>query len=184
LLLRRWVLNEPNKEMTLDSIDPNFTQDLLESDKSVWVVAQNLRLNGYTVTLPPISIRPNTTLIQQYADSGDLLVGTDIIEIKQRPDLDFNSTEEFPYSDIIVDVKHHYDSLKTPPKYYLICNSSLKGAIVVSNKTRNFWTESTRWDRKRGRKRTFYLVSLKLCHYWKFGETPKFNLPCEQPLLQ
>ena len=159
--------------MSLDSIDPNFTKDLLDSDKSVWVIAKNLRLNGYTVTLPTISIRPNTTLIKEYADSGDLLVGTDIIEIKQRPDLDFNSTEDFPYSDIIVDVKHHYDSLKTPPKYYLICNSSLKGAIVVSNKTRKFLDRIYKvGQKKRAKKDVLFGFSqaLPLLEIWRNSE--------------
>ncbi len=160
--------------MDLNTIDPDFIKDLLNSDRATWIVAQNLRLNGYTISLPPINIRPNTTLIKQYGDSGDLLVGSNVIEVKQRPDIDFNNLQEFPYKTIIIDVKHHYDNLKTPPLYYVICNSNLTGAIIVSNKTRNKWTESTRWDNKRKRSRTFYLVELDYCNYWDFNEKPKF----------
>ena len=149
-----------------DIIDPDFVKDLLKSDLATFLVAQKLRLKGHTVTLPPIKIRPDTSQIREYADSGDLLVGDKIVEVKQRPDLEFNSLEEFPYSTLIVDVKHHYDNLTTKPSHYIICNSGLNGAIIVPVKdTFNSWTTSTRWDRKRGRERTFYLVEKKKCKW-------------------
>jgi hypothetical protein len=157
-----------------DLIDPEFKNDLIRSDKSVFLVAQYLRLNGHSVTLPPIKIRPDTSTISEYGDGGDLMVESNIIEVKQRPDLHFNSLSEFPYNTIIVDVKHHYDRMVNPPKYYIICNSGLNGAIVVSNKTRNKWITSTRWDRKRNRNRTFYLIEKKYCNFWNFNEKPKF----------
>ena len=158
-----------------DTIDPNFKKDLLDSDYSTWIVARNLRLNGYSVTLPPIGIRPDTTAIREYADNGDLIVNGSIIEVKHRPDLKFGGLDEFPYSTLIVDVKHHFDSLEVKPKYYVICNSTLSGAIIVSGKTFEKWTTSTRWDNKRGRTRTFYLVDTRLCNFWNFGERPRFG---------
>jgi hypothetical protein len=159
-----------------NTIDPNFIQDLLNSDLSTWIVARNLRLNGYSVTLPPIRIRPDTTEIREYADTGDLIVNGSIIEVKHRPDLAFNGLSEFPYGSVIIDVKHHFNSLEVKPKYYVICNSTLSGAIIVSNKTFGKWETSTRWDNKRKRMRTFYLVSRELCNFWKFGEKTRFEL--------
>jgi hypothetical protein len=159
-----------------DTIDPNFKKDLLDSDYSTWIVARNLRLNGYTVTLPPIGIRPDTGRIKEFGDSGDLVINGNIIEVKQRPDLKFDKLSEFPYSTLIVDVKHHFDSLEVKPRYYVICNSTLSGAIIVSGKTSGKWTTSTRWDNKRGRMRTFYLVSRELCHFWDFGDRPRFEM--------
>ena len=91
-----------------DSIDPDFVKDLLESDKATFIVTQKLRLAGYTVTLPPISIRPDVGQIKEFGDSGDIWIGDKIIEVKQRPDLEYNNLESFPYPDVIVDVKHRY----------------------------------------------------------------------------
>jgi hypothetical protein len=159
-----------------NTIDPNFIQDLMNSDLSTWIVARNLRLNGYSVTLPPIRIRPNTTEIREYADNGDLVVNGCVIEVKHRPDLVFNGLSEFPYGSVIIDVKHHFDSLEVKPKYYVICNSTLSGAIIVSLRTCEKWTTSTRWDNKRKRMRTFYLVATEKCHFWKFGDRPRFEL--------
>jgi hypothetical protein len=158
-----------------DTIDPSFKKDLLDSDYSTWIVARNLRLNGYTVILPPIGIRPDTSVIREYGDSGDLVVNGNVIEVKHRPDLKFGGLEEFPYGSVIVDVKHHFDSLEVKPKYYVICNSTLSGAIIVSGKTFGKWTTSTRWDSKRGRMRTFYLVDTRYCNFWDFGERPRFG---------
>lgn len=158
-----------------DTIDPNFIKDLLASDLSTWIVARNLRLSGYTVTLPPIGIRPDTGRIREYADSGDLVVNGNVIEVKHRPDLQFGGLKEFPYNSVIVDVAHHYDGLVVKPRYYVICNSTLSGAIIVSGKTFGKWTESTRWDNKRKRMRTFYLVDTRLCNFWDFGERPRFG---------
>jgi hypothetical protein len=161
--------------MDLDKIDPNFVKDLLASDLAVWVVARNLRLSGYTISLPAIKIRPDVSQIQEFGDSGDLIIGSNIIEVKQRPDLDFNSLKEFPYDSCIVDVVHHFDGLSVPPTYYVICNKSLSGAIVVASRTKDRWTISTRWDNKRKRERTFYLAKISDCHFWDFREAPRFK---------
>jgi len=158
-----------------NTIDHNFIQDLMNSDLSTWIVARNLRLNGYSVTLPPIRIRPDTTEIREYGDTGDLMVNGNIIEVKHRPDLAFGCLEDFPYGSVIIDVAHHYDGMEIKPKYYVICNSILSGAIIVSGKTKERWTTSTRWDNKRKRMRTFYLVGTEMCNFWKFGDRPRFE---------
>ena len=161
--------------MDFNKIDPTFLADLKKSDEVVYLIARNLRLNGFSVTLPPINIRPDTSQMAAYQDEGDLLVSNSIIEVKQRPDLCFTSLSEFPYDTIIVDVVHHWESMSRKPSYYVICNSDLSGAIIVNGKTKDKWTVSTRWDGKRNRERTFYLIDIGMCKYWDFREVPKFR---------
>jgi hypothetical protein len=158
-----------------DKIDPHFLEDLRKSDEVTCLIARNLRLNGFSVTLPPINVRGHYSQMKDYTDDGDLRIANSIVEVKQRPDLHFSGIQDFPYSDIIVDVTHHYDSMSQKPAYYVICNADLTGAIVVSGKTFGSWTISRRWDNKRGRERTFYLVPTRLCNYWDFREKPKFR---------
>jgi hypothetical protein len=161
--------------VNLDKIDPNFVKDLLASDLAVWVVARKLRLSGFDIFLPAIKIRPDVSQIQEFGDSGDLIIGSSIIEVKQRPDLDFNSLKEFPYESIIVDTTGHYDALKIPPAYYIICNRSLDGGAIINTQTKPQWQVSRRWDNKRKRERTFYICPKELCNYWDFREVPRFK---------
>lgn len=159
----------------LDKTDPTFVQDLLTSDYSVFVIAQKLRLSGFSVFLPAIKIRPDVSQIQEFGDSGDLMIGSSVIEVKHRPDINFNSLEEFPYSSIIVDTTGHLDSLKKIPAYYIICNRSIDGGAIINTQTKPKWQVSRRWDNKRKRERSFYICPKELCNYWDFKDEPKFK---------
>ena len=161
--------------MDFDKIDPSFLLDLQKSDEVTWIIARNLRLNGFEVTLPPIKIRPDSGQIKGYGDDGDLRVSNSVVEVKQRPDLSFERLEDFPYSSIIVDVVHHWEEMKVKPSYYVIVNAGMTGAIIVNGNTRDKWTVSRRWDNKRKRERTFFLVGVEYCNYWNFRERPKFR---------
>lgn len=161
--------------MDLDRVDPDFIKDLQKSDEVAWIIARNLRLNGFSVTLPPINVRPTVGQIKDYGDDGDLLIANSVVEVKQRPDLHFSGLRDFPYRDIIVDVVHHWESMKAKPSYYVIVNADLTGAIVVNGNTRDKWMVSRKWDGKRNRERTFFLVGVEHCNYWDFRERPKFR---------
>lgn len=154
----------------LDKTDPNFKQDLLDSQESVELIAAWLENRGYTVTVPEIRIRPNDNRIQEYSDDGDLFVSGNKfscqqrVEVKQRPDINFSSLANFPYRTIIVDTCHAWDEAERKPYAYFILNSTMTRAIIVEGDSSKYWKRVDKYDNKRKRKRSFYECPIDKCY--------------------
>jgi hypothetical protein len=158
-------------QKNLDKIDPTFVSDLMNSDIVTWIVARALRRNGYSIRLPPIGVRPDPTQLSEFGDDGDLYVDSYLapIEVKQRPDMSFQSIDTFEYKDIIVDVAHHWKDMTQKPLSYIITNRDVTGGIIVPSSSSSDWKTDNRWDSKRKRRRTFLLCDTNRCGYWDFA---------------
>ncbi len=143
-----------------DVIDPTFVKDLTGSEQAVWKVLHYLHSKGKVAGINPLRIRDDVRNMSEFADHGDLWI-QERIEIKQRPDIDFQQPEDFPYSSIIVDVAHAYDRAFPKPYVYFVCNASLTAAFVIMGNTSKHWTKVEKFDNARQRKRTFYECPLK-----------------------
>lgn len=147
----------------LDDVDPNFRRDLERSERAVYVVASYFRRRGWTVTLPPIKVRPPGAEVAPYSDDFDLVAEKGArrldIEVKQRPSLRFRTKTEFPYSTLITDAAAHYDRLEKKPDFYFILNADLSTGFVFSGEA-DRWTRRRRHSEKRGRERDYYEIAL------------------------
>lgn len=146
---------------SIDTTDPTFVSDLLNSQNAVWKVAKWLNIQGYNITVRPTAIRPDASQMASYADQGDLEI-IQRIEVKQRPDLHFTCRDDFPYPTVIVDVCHTWDKAIVKPYAYIICNAEVTAALIVLGSTRKQWTQVTKYDTKRNRERHFYECPISL----------------------
>lgn len=147
----------------LDEIDPTFVEDLAASHSAVKVAAEWLRGQGLPVVVRPTFVRPTAAERREYSDGGDLEI-LQRVEVKQRPEIDFQEPADFPFSSIIVDVCHKYDQARPKPYAYLILNASLSAAFVVKvGETRHAWKKVAR--NARGRVRDYYECPVSMAQF-------------------
>lgn len=148
-----------------DTIDPTFATDLLDSQNHVRRVASWLCDCGFRVEMKPMRLRPAVEQMKDYSDDGDLEVGgKGRVEVKQRK-FGFSSKESYPYSSVIVDVAHAWERANPKPFAYIITNEDCTACLVVKGITFSSWTKIRKWDRSRGRDRTFLECPLRLCKF-------------------
>lgn len=145
----------------LDKTDPNFVSDLLLSKHAVRRVAAWLTDKGYQVILRPTIVRPSPDVRMEYSDDGDLgIVLT--VEVKRRMTIPFHSRADFPYPDIIVDVCHTFDNRVIKPYAYVILNADMSCAVVImTGKTRLYWSKVKKFDTNAQRLREYYVCPLE-----------------------
>lgn len=147
---------------TLDEIDPNFVQDLQESQHSVNVVAEFLRGKGLSVIVPPTRVRAHSEERHKFRDVADLFVNGAPWEVKRRLRA-FTNADDFPFSSVLVDLCSIYDRKDEKPKFYVICNIDVTAGLLISpGKTFQFWTKQTRFCADKGRDQTSYYCPKKL----------------------
>lgn len=137
--------------VNLDETDPLFVFDLERSKEAELVMLNYFARKGRMVVRPPQFLRPTAEERVAYADTGDLYVAQRW-EIKHRM-IEFNTMENFPYSDVFVDPIPTFEQKRPRPTFYAFCNKSLTHAIIVNvDKSYEHWTE--REDTSHNRKRT------------------------------
>lgn len=117
-----------------------FIWAVIKSDLAVCAVARMLRLKGYTVKLPPISVDGTP-------DEGDIVASRNGIVTRYEVkwfDFDFDSVDDFlarnpAFKLIIVDACYHYDSLNPKPNAYFIANRRLTHALGIKTSTFPKW---------------------------------------------
>ena len=135
----------------LDETDPLFVFDLERSKEAELVMLNYFARKGRMVVRPPQFLRPTAEERVAYADTGDLYVAQRW-EIKHRM-IEFNTMENFPYSDVFVDPVPTFEQKRPRPTFYAFLNKSLTHAIIVNvDKSYEHWTE--REDNSHNRKRT------------------------------
>ena len=142
--------------------DKLFSGDIIKSYKAVYHMANWWDQRQVPVQVPVLSSIPVTPLSDKVtvSDGGkDLLVGhkRGKVEIKHRWDMTFQSVDEFPFDTINVDVKHKIDNFG-PAFLYVFLNGDLSCALFLRpSRTRDYWAEDRRHDRRIGRVRNYYL---------------------------
>jgi hypothetical protein len=142
----------------LYDVDPNFARDLLLSEWPVYKVASFFRRNGFTVTLPPIVVRPHGAPLKAYSDTYDLKAMCDgsslLIEVKRR-NITFTSLRTFPFPTVIIDAASHYDTLSPKPDFHFLLNKGCSIALVA---VPGQWEKRRIHSDARGRERDYYLA--------------------------
>lgn len=156
----------------LDKTDPTFVDDLRRSQRWPVVIAHWFQKRGFDVIIRGQRIRPSADERFAFADGGDLHV-LQRIEVKHRPDIDFDSVESFPYDEIIVDVAHSWDKARPKPFAYFIVNASGTGAFIVYGRFEREWRRGRCFDNHAGREREFLYCPMRLVKYVKLQDGRK-----------
>lgn len=114
-----------------------FYADLAKSEDAVLVIATWLADLGKEVYKPPPANGP---------DSGDLYIGKQRIEVKQRT-FDFTD-KRYPYGDVMVCEARRI--IEAKPEVYITFNVSkdLRWAVSTYTKTINKWRIKRQWDHR------------------------------------
>lgn len=147
--------------------DEKFLSDLGASRVAVNEFAGKLRDSGIQVWLPPERTRPDASVRQLYADSGDLMV-QGRVEHKVRNNLNFTSRDDYPYQTVIIDEAYKVDAKsETPVLAYVIENATRTVAAVVYGWTREHWQIEEVYDAKQGRRCRNYTVPVRYVRFCK-----------------
>jgi hypothetical protein len=123
-------------------------------------VADFFEASGFPVDLPPYTWRKSVEDIKDHADSRDMTVAGQRIEVKSR-NLLFNSIPmTFPYERAFVDTVRSYDHYKEKPIAYVFV-SQLTGAMLATigrQDAANTWEVAERYDEVRQITDKFYTV--------------------------
>ena len=78
------------------------------------------------------------------------------MEVKYWPEIDFQSLEDVPYPNIIVDEAYKIAKFPKPTLYgYVILNASKTGCLLIRSVTRSKWFDKKVFDKKEGDNRVF-----------------------------
>lgn len=130
-----------------DAAHPTFVNELVESQKAVDVTAAWLRRLGFSVKVPDLRIRADTTQRYDFQDQGDLFY-RERLEVKRRS-LDFTSADDYPYPSVIIDECYKWDRAHPKPAAYIILNQARTHAAVVKRSTFRQWHKIQRHDKGR-----------------------------------
>jgi hypothetical protein len=154
--------------------DDTFFAGLNKSREVAELVCQWLKRKGYDVTHPPQKTRPRNVPIEErwrYTDDGDLEIKLNgeikRIEVKYRPEMAFRSGNDIPYHEIIVDEQYKIDGAHTYPLLaYIIVDKTKRCAMMITEKTKDYWYASTKFDRKEQEERTFCMCPKEHCLFF------------------
>lgn len=151
--------------------DKTFPEDLLAGHAHARRVAAWLnRRWGLGVTVPPLRVRPDISLMREYADGGDMFTPDGRrLEAKQRR-LHFTCAADYPFSTLIVDNCHAWDRAEQKPAAYVCTNEAVTHcAVVVTRDTRHAWRAATVYDAAKRRPRRVYLCPKRLCRFYEMN---------------
>lgn len=134
-----------------------FKKELIKGHKYQAIVRDKLIEAGLNVEMPSLDNTKGT-------DSGDIFVYVKdqkyVIEVKSL-NHKFNSIEQFPYNDVIVDMEENYNSKKHIPTAYIHISQKTNYMFVVPCSTQEFWTRKFIKDKVRGYSKWFMFVEKK-----------------------
>ena len=141
--------------------DELFRQFVQEGHAWQFMPYTFLRLKGFEVDMPALSIREDISEAHNWLQSYDLKIGDKIIEVKSRK-LKFTNPSDWPQSraPAFLDAKKKWDAKETKPFAYIFV-SKPTGAMVATcglASARSRWGECTKLDRDRGIRETWYTV--------------------------
>ena len=144
-----------------------FTELLRKARDVSFIVAASLTKRGHRVRILPSSWSSTIGKPGQYVDDGDLEI-TQRVEVKHWPQIDFQSLDDVPYSNIIVDEAYKIEKRHELPLYaYIIVNASMTGYLLIPVWTRQQWFRESRHDRREGHDREFYFCPRDLAHFMR-----------------
>ena len=150
----------------IENDDPDFVDDLKNSQQWVDRAAAWLNANGIKTEVAPLRIRPDIEEWKDYSDSGDLRV-TLPAEVKHREEIDFTCADDFPFPTVIVDKRRKYDRMKVKPLFHMIISASGNHFIFIPKHTKDKWIKTTRFDSNAKRDIDYYECPLEYVAFYK-----------------
>ena len=148
--------------------DDQFVGALKKSESCVSAVATWMRKNNCDVMIHPTLIRPDFESRNKFADSGDIEI-RQRVEVKQRG-IDFTSAEDYPYQTVIVDEKFKIERIQGGTLWgYMVVNKSGTHVCCIKPDSKSEWTVESKYDRKDGQQRQFYVCPKRLCLFCKLA---------------
>ena len=120
-----------------------------------------LRLQGFDVDMPDLSIRADISKADAWLETYDLKVGNKLIEVKSRP-FGFTSPTDWPAARLpaFLDITKKWDAKTVKPFAYVFI-SKPTGAMVATCAmagAEGRWGRKRCWDRVRKIREEFYTV--------------------------
>jgi hypothetical protein len=120
-----------------------------------------LKLQGFDVDMPDLTIRENISKAGKWLESYDLRIGKHIIEVKSRP-FCFTNPQDWPSNRLpaFVDTVKKWEGRSTKPFAYIFI-SKPTGAMVATcalELAQGRWGKTKCWDRVRKFREEFYTV--------------------------
>ncbi len=142
-----------------------FKNHFRESHDAVWTVANRLADRGYPVTVNPTKYVECRENWDDYSDRGDLYVQLRV-EVKKLG-VYFTSRKDWPFGGkFIVCAKHSFDGANPRPHcYYILNNKKTHAALVMSDTSKNWYTEKRTDKRYENMTQDFYLCPLNLVKF-------------------
>ena len=120
-----------------------------------------LKLKGFDVEMPDLSIREDISKAKAWLESYDLKIGDHIIEVKSRP-FPFTCPGDWPDNRMpaILDAKKKWDAKTIKPLAYIFVSKATGGMVTTCGLqgAHSRWTVRNIWDRTRKFEDIFYMV--------------------------
>lgn len=145
-----------------------FVSALETSRDAVWFVAESLHAQGWNVRILPATVAKKGESRAKHMDQGDLEI-IKRLEVKHRPDMDFNSLEEFKFDSVIVDEPYKIEKYAEGTLFgYIVLNKNKTGGMFIHPNTRKHWVIEPRFDSKEGKDKDFMLCPKKFAKFITF----------------
>lgn len=161
--------------------DEDFKADIAEGLRWQHEVAYRLIRDGFAVQVP----------VQNFDDRSDwaakeidIVVGSEVIEVKSRRNMKFTSHKDWDYPTAIVDTVKKFTAKKQKPRWYVFVNQSNGAIACLPVSTKPQWKEKKRRDRSAGFTETFYEVPRKLLTDYSAMVADLNTLGCNELLTE
>ena len=142
-----------------------YKKRLREGVKYVKIVADLLRIGGFTVETPEQKIRQ--IRVKYTSDQGDIHIMAEgkirfTLEVKSR-DLEFTGIEDYPYKSVFIDNVNQWNYKKHKVAAVIIISQITGKMFVIPLSSRKHWREEEITDREKHDRVQKYMVHKMHC---------------------
>ena len=141
--------------------DPLFRKLVTEGHAWQTLPCVFLRLSGFTVEMPDLSIREDISKADAWLESYDLKIEGLVIEVKSRP-FKFTGPHDWPTPRLpaFLDTTKKWDARSMKPFAYVFISKPTGNMVATCSKgpARGRWGKTKRFDRVRKFHEEFYTV--------------------------
>jgi len=129
-----------------------FLERLDRSRPAVLAVADWLRWNGRTVTVPEVRFAPSADMHEEYADNGDMfLPDGQIVEVKHITRC-FTSAADWPFREFFIDTEARVARLGNNVAAYIVLSADYAAmGMVIPKNSREHWYVSEKVNGNTGK---------------------------------
>lgn len=121
-----------------------------------------LRLQGFDVDMPDLTIREDISKADAWLETYDLRVGERLIEVKSRP-FAFTNPKDWPINRLpaFLDTTKKWDAKTVKPFAYVFVSKSTGAMLATCSVAgaQGRWDRTQSWDRVRNIREEFYTVA-------------------------